>query len=171
MNAILDTIYSRRSIRIFDRRKLTKSILTELLKAAMAAPSASNNKPWEFVAITDENKLAKLQSKVKYGKYNAPAAVVVCANFSIARNEAAFKFWIQDCSAATENLLIAAAGMGLGAVWTGSYPNEDVMETLRELLNIPEEVYPFNIIYVGYPAEEKEPRTQFEESRVHWEKY
>ena len=122
MNAILETIFSRRSIRIFDRRKLTREMITDLLKAAMAAPSASNNKPWEFVVITDESKMAKLQSNVKYGKYNAPAAIVVCANYSIARNDAAFKFWIQDCSAATENILIAAAGMGLGAVWTGSYP-------------------------------------------------
>lgn len=171
MTNILDTIYMRRSIRVFNRRKVDKSILTELLKAAMAAPSASNSRPWEFVVVTDPQKLSELQSKIKYGKYNAPAAVVVCANLEIAQNESAFRFWVQDCSAATENLLIAAAGMGLGTVWTGAYPKEDVMDTLRDILEIPKDIFPLNLIYVGYPAEEKEPRTQYEENRVHWEKY
>jgi nitroreductase len=171
MSDILDMIYTRRSIRVFERQKVDKNILTDLLKAAMAAPSASNSRPWEFIVVTDQEKLRELQSKIKYGKYNAPAAVVVCANLSIAQNESAFRFWVQDCSAATENLLIAAAGMGLGTVWTGAYPKEDVMETLRKILGIPAEIFPLNLIYVGYPAEEKEPRTQYEENRVHWEKY
>ena len=171
MRDILDTIYRRRSIRVFDRRKVDKRILNKLLKAAMAAPSASNSRPWEFIAVTDETFLEKLQSKLKYGKYNAPAAIVVCANLSIAKNESAYRFWVQDCSAATENILIAAAGMGLGTVWIGAYPKEDVMQTLRDILEIPQEIYPLNVIYVGYPAEEKEARTQFEISRVHWEKY
>ena len=171
MNKILDTIYKRRSIRVFDRRKVDKNILTDLLKAAMAAPSASNSRPWEFIVVTDERKLSELQSRIKYGKYNAPAAVIVCANLSIAKNESAFRFWVQDCSAATENLLIAAAGMGLGTVWIGAYPKENVINNLREILDIPEEVTPFNMIYIGYPAEEVKPRTQYEESRVHWESY
>ncbi len=171
MTNILDTIYTRRSIRVFDRRKIDRNILIDLLKAAMAAPSASNSRPWEFVVVTEQGTLAELQSKIKYGKYNAPAAVVVCANLEIAQNESAFRFWVQDCSAATENLLIAAAGMGLGTVWTGAYPKEDVMDALRSILGIPKDVFPLNLIYIGYPAEEKEPRTQYEESRLHWEKY
>ena len=171
MSTILDTIYKRRSIRVFDRREVDKNILTNLLKAAMAAPSASNNRPWEFVIVTDERKLSELQTRIKYGKYNAPAAAIVCANLSSSKNESAFHFWVQDCSAATENLLIAAAGMGLGTVWIGAYPKEDVTKTLREILNIPEEITPFNIVYIGYPAEEIQSRTQYEESRVHWESY
>ena len=171
MSNILDTIYRRRSIRVFERRAVNKNILTDLLKAAMAAPSASNSRPWEFVVVTDKTKMAELQKKVKYGKYNAPTAIIVCANISIAKNESALRFWVQDCSAATENLLIAAAGMGLGTVWIGAYPKEDVMQILRESLNIPAEVYPLNIIYVGYPAEEVEPRTKYDKTRVHWEQY
>lgn len=171
MSNILDTIYTRRSIRVFDRRQVNKNILIDLLKAAMAAPSASNSRPWEFIVVTEKEILAELQSKIQYGKYNAPAAIVVCANLAIARNESAFRFWVQDCSAATENILIAAAGIGLGTVWTGAYPKEDVMETLRQILGIPQDIYPLNMIYVGYPAEEKEARTQYEETRVHWEKY
>jgi len=171
LEQILDTIFKRRSIRVFERKALEKDLLTKLLQAAMAAPSASNSRPWEFVVITDEQILAQLRARIKYGKLNAPAVVVVCANLAIAQNESAYRFWVQDCSAATENGLIAAAGLGLGACWVGAYPKEDEMKTLREILDIPEHVFPLSMIYVGYPAEEKSPRTQYDESRVHWEKY
>ena len=171
MDTILDTIFSRRSIRIYDRKKLDKNILTDLLKAAMAAPSGSNSRPWEFVVVTDEDKINFLRSKIKYGNFNAPAIIIVCANLAIAANESAHRYWVQDCSAATENLLIAAAGLGLGTCWVASYPKEDVMGLLHETLGIPEDVFPLNLIYVGYPAEEKAPRTQYEEARVHWETY
>ena len=171
MKDILETIFSRRSIRIYDRKKLDKETITNLLKAAMAAPSGSNSRPWEFVVVTDEDKINFLRSKIKYGNYNAPAIIIVCSNLAIAQNESAYKFWVQDCSAATENLLVAAAGMGLGTCWVASYPKEDVMKILRETLGIPEDVFPLNLIFVGYPAEEKAPRTQYDETRVHWENY
>ena len=171
MDNILDFIFKRRSVRIFTKQKVEKETLTQLLKAAMAAPSASNSRPWEFIAITDEKTLETLRSKLKYGKYKAPAAVVVCANLKIAQNESAQRFWVQDCSAATENLLIAAAGMDMGTVWIGSYPKEDVMGVLREILKIPDDVTPLSFIYIGYPAEEALPRTQYSEERVHWERY
>jgi nitroreductase len=171
MGNILDAIYLRRSIRVFEHRKIDRDILIDLLKAAMAAPSASNSRPWEFIVITDQKILEKLQNKLAYGKYNAPAAAVVCANLAIAKNDSAYRFWVQDCSAASENLLIAAAGMGLGTVWIGAYPKEDVMQSLRDILQIPDEIYPLNIIYIGHPAEDKEARTQFDESRVHWDRY
>ncbi len=171
MNHILETIYKRRSIRIFDRREVNQEILIELLKAAMAAPSASNSRPWEFIVVTDAAKLSELQNKMKYGKYNAPAAVVVCANLAIAKNESALRFWVQDCSAATENLLIAATGLNLGSVWIGAYPKEDIMDALRETLGIPEEITPVNLVYIGYSAEDVKPRTQYDEERVHWESY
>jgi nitroreductase len=171
MKNILDTIFSRRSIRIYDRKKLDKETITDLLKAAMAAPSASNSRPWEFVVVTDDTKIKFLRSKLKYGNYNAPAIIIICGNTAIAQNESAYKFWVQDCSAATENLLVAAAGLGLGTCWVASYPKEDVMSLLRETLDIPEDVYPLNLIFVGYPAEEKAPRTQYDETRVHWESY
>jgi len=171
MTEILDAIFKRRSIRIYERKPVEKEKLGDLLKAAMAAPSASNSRPWEFVVVTRAETLDKLRAGLKYGKINAPAAVAVLGNTAIARNESAFRFWSQDCSAATENLLIAAANMGLGTCWIGSYPKEDTMEHIRKTLNIPENVFPLCLIYVGYPAEEKEPRTQYDESRVHWENY
>lgn len=171
MEEILDLIFKRRSIRIYDRKKLDKETLTKLLQAAMAAPSGSNSRPWEFVVVTENDTLDKIRGKLKYGNYNAPAAVVVCGNIAIAQNESAIRYWVQDCSAATQNLLLAAAGLGLGACWVASYPKEDVMALLRDTLEIPEDVFPLNVIFVGYPAEEKAPRTQYEENRVHWEKY
>jgi nitroreductase len=171
MADILDSIFKRRSVRVYERKPVEKEKLVDLLKAAMAAPSASNSRPWEFVVITDEEVLKKMRSGLKYGNYNAPAAVVVLGNTSIAYNESAFRFWVQDCSAAIENLLIAAANMGLGTCWIASYPKEDVINFHRKTLGIPEEAVPLALIYVGYPAEEKKPRTQYDESRVHWEKY
>lgn len=171
MDNVLDLIYKRRSVRIFSKQKVEKDTLTKLLQAAMAAPSASNSKPWEFIAITETEPLDKLRKSLKYGKYNAPAAIVVCANLELASNESALRFWVQDCSAATENILIAAAGMDLGTVWIGSYPKNDVMDIERKTLGIPENVTPLSLIYVGYPAEEPFPRTQYDEARVHWEKY
>jgi nitroreductase len=171
MKDILDTIYSRRSIRVYESKKLDKETITQLLKAAMAAPSASNSRPWEFIIVTDEEKINFFRSKMKYGNYNAAAIIIVCGNTSIAQNDSALRFWVQDCSAATENLLLAAAGLGLGTCWVASYPKEDVMKTVRETLGIPENVYPLNLLYVGYPSEKKEPRTQYDEKRVHWEKY
>ena len=171
MDNVLDLIFKRRSVRIFTKEKVKKETLTKLMQAAMAAPSASNGQPWEFVVVTDEKTLDILRSKLKYGKCNAPAAIVVCANLGIAKRESSVRFWVQDCSAATENILIAAAGMDLGAVWIGSYPNKDVMDSLHEILAIPEKVTPLSFVYVGHPAEEVLPRTQYEEERVHWEKY
>jgi len=171
MDPRLDIIYRRRSIRIFERKEVEQELLEELLQAGMAAPSASNGQPWEFVVVTDAQKLEQLQSKLHYGKYNAPAAIAVLANLSIAKKESSFRFWIQDCSAATENILVAAAGLGLGSVWIGGYPKEDVTSLIHEILEIPENIHVLNLIYVGYPAEDKPARTQYEKERVHWQKY
>lgn len=171
MENVLDLIFKRRSVRIFSKKTVEKETLTKLLQAAMAAPSASNSRPWEFIAISDPDTLEELRKSLKYGKYNAPAAIVVCANLDLAQNESALRFWVQDCSAATENILIAAAGMDLGTVWIGSYPKEDVIQIEREILGIPDNVTPLSLVYVGYPAEEPQPRTQYDAQRVHWDKY
>lgn len=172
MDDKLDFIYKRRSIRIFEHQKeVEKGKLEEILKAAMAAPSASNGQPWEFVVVTDSEKLAALRQKLNYGNYNAPAAIAVLANLSIAKKESSFRFWVQDCSAATENILLAATALGLGSVWIGGYPKDDVTNIIREILDIPSNVNVLNLIYIGYPAEEKPAHTKYEEGRVHWEKY
>ena len=171
MPEIIDTIMSRRSIRQFTPDPVDEQTLILLLKAAMSAPTACNSQPWEFIVVTEPDRLAQIRDKFLFARYNAPAAIVVCGNLRIANNSAARDHWVMDCSAATENILIAAAGIGLGAVWIGVHPYRSRIKILGELLAIPEAVAPLSMVYVGHPAERKEPRTQYDERRVYWQCY
>lgn len=171
MAEIIDVILSRRSIRHFTPEPVDNETLILLLKAAMSAPTACNSQPWEFIVVTEPEMLDCIREKFLFARYNAPAAIVVCGNVRIANNSAAREYWVQDCSAATENILIAAAGMGLGAVWIGVYPYPSKIKPLAEALGIPESVIPLSIVMLGHPAETKEPRTQYDEHRVYWQCY
>lgn len=173
MSEILDIIFKRRSVRRFLDRPLEPEMITCLLQAAMAAPTACNSQPWEFIVVTEPDMLDKMRDKMQFARYNAPCAVVVCGSPHLANNSAARHFWVQDCSAAMENLLIAAAGLGLGAVWIGVHPLPSNENRIRPLFNIPAQVTPLGIAMVGYPAEDAvpRPRTQFDEHRVHWQVY
>ena len=142
-----------------------------LLQAAMAAPSAMNCKPWEFVVVTDPEKLAQFRQRLIFGDRNAPAAIVVCGNPGLSANPAARLFWVQDCSAATENILVAAAGLGLGTVWIGIHPVAQFVKIVRQVVGLPRGVTPLSIVYVGYAEEGKPPRTQYDESRVFRQSY
>ena len=168
---ILDIIFKRRSIRKYTEQKVARETLIDLLKAGMAAPTACNNQPWEFVVVDEVSVLDQLRAGLHHGKYNTPAAIIVCHNPKIGKNPDCDQFWVQDCSAAVENIFIAAAGMGLGTVWLGVYPKPDTIEMVRGIAGLPEHVTPLAVLYVGYPAEIKEPRTQYEEARVHWQRY
>ncbi len=138
----------------------------------MAAPSACNSQPWEFIVVTDPARLEQLRGKLLNGRYNAPAAIIVCGNVQAAHVPSeAERFWVQDCSAAMENMLLAATGLGLGSVWIGIYPMPSLIRPVREILNLPDHVTPLGMAYIGYPAEEKKPRTQYDEHRVYWEEY
>jgi len=168
---IIDTIYARRSIRNYQDKPVEQEKLETLLKAAMAAPSAMNFKPWEFVVVTESPTLDEIRSALMFGKFNSPAAIIVCGNLSFFKNPVASKYWIQDCSAATQNILLAAVGLGLGTVWCGVHPIYNYSKRISEIIQLPDHVEPLNVIYVGYPAEEKPSRTQFDPIRVHWQKY
>ena len=170
-STILECIQKRRSIRKYLPREVEKEKLEGLIRAAMSAPNACNSRPWEFVIITDQQILQQLREKLQFARYQAPAAIAVCANLKIANNSAAKHFWVQDCSAATENILLAATGLGLGTVWIGVHPLPGVTKSVSTILNLPEYVTPLNIIYVGYPAEEKRARTPAIEERIHWQVY
>lgn len=170
----MDTIksmYDRRSIRKYKRQPVEKEKLIELLKAAMAGPTACNKKPWEFIVVTDECILECLRDNLEFGKYNAPAAIAVCGNINNAMKGPAERFWVQDCSAAVSNILNAAIELHLGTVWIGAYPMKMNMAPLRRILQLPEYIVPLALIYVGYPDEKKEPRTQYENKYVSWQKY
>ncbi len=168
---IIETIYARRSIRKYEDKPVEREKLETLLKAAMAAPSAMNIKPWEFVVITETEMMDAIRSTLMFGKFNAPAAIAVCGNTSFFKHPMAGKFWVQDCCAATENILLAAVGLGLGTVWLGVHPVHIFTKRITKLLKLPDHVKPLNIIYVGYPAQEKPARTQYDPERVHWETY
>ena len=171
MPEIIDIILSRRSVRSFTDQPVDHETLVLLLKAAMSAPTACNSQPWEFVVVTEPEVLAHIRDKFLFARYNAPAAIVVCGNIKIAHNSVGRDHWVQDCSAATENILIAAAGLGLGAVWIGVHPYPSKIKPLAKVLGIPEHVTPLSMVYVGHPAEKKEPRTQYDEHRIYWQCY
>lgn len=170
-NPTLDTIFRRRSIRKYTDQPVEPEKLSLLLNAAMAAPSAMNCKPWEFVVVTDPEKLAQFRKGLIFGNRNAPAAVIVCGNPSLSINPAARLFWVQDCSNAAENILIAAASLGLGTVWVGIHPVAQFAGVVRKIIGLPKHVKPLGLIYIGYPAEEKPARTQYDASRIHMERY
>ena len=137
--------------------------LQNLLEAGMAAPSASNRKPWRFVVVSDRETLDALAVAHPYGKMlaRAGAAIAVCGDPGIS------SWWVQDCSAATENILVAAAALGLGAVWLGSHGNPEREEAIRAVLGIPDEIGVLSLLSIGHPAEQKEHRTQYDARRVH----
>jgi nitroreductase len=167
----LEVLFRRRSIRHYKPDPLPRETLEQLLRAAMAAPSACNSQPWEFIVVDEPESLRGLIKVLRFGQYNPPAAIVVCANLKIANNSAGKHFWQQDCSAAIENILIAATGLGIGSVWIGVYPIPGVLKAVRHALNIPEAVIPLGVVYVGFPDENKPSRTQYDPKRVYWQTY
>lgn len=168
---ILDLILRRRSIRVFEERPVADEAIVTLLKAASAAPTAANCLPWEFIVVNASERLASLREELIFARYPAPLAIVVCGNLKLAFKGPEQELWVQDCSAAMENLLLAATGLDLGAVWIGVYPNAGKIRSVRRLLDIPEHVVPLGLAYVGHPGERKEARTRYDEKRVYWQAY
>jgi nitroreductase len=167
----IDFILKRRSIRRFDARPVEEEKITMLLRAGMAAPSAVNSQPWEFVVVTEEPILKKLRAAMEYGKMIAPLVIVPLGSPRVAANPAGETYWVQDCIAAVENILLAAANIDLGAVWVGVYPRVRKMDIVREILGIPADVYPICLLPIGYPAETKPATSKYKAERVHWQKY
>ena len=162
----MDAIFSRRIIRKYLPKPVTCDLIKNILKAGMNAPSAGDEQPWHFVIIDKHYLLQKISEIHPYAKMlkDAPAAVLVCGDQNVLK----FKdLWIQDCSAASENMLLAAHDMGLGAVWIGIYPAENLVREVRGIMNIPQHIVPFSIIGMGYPAEEKTGRLRYDKSKVH----
>jgi len=162
----MDAIFSRRIIRKYLPKPVTCDLIENILKAGMNAPSAGDEQPWHFVIIDKHYLLQKISEIHPYAKMlkDAPAAVLVCGDQNVLK----FKdLWIQDCSAASENMLLAAHDMGLGAVWIGIYPAENLVREVRGIMNIPQHIVPFSIIGMGYPAEEKTGRLRYDKSKVH----
>lgn len=168
----ISVIHSRKSVRNFTGKAVSKADLEKILKAGMAAPTAVNKQPWAFIAVSDRKVLDKLAEGLPYAKMlgKAGAAIIVCAIPEKAINGSA-EFAVIDCSLASENILLAVEALGLGAVWTAAYPDKDRMELVRKTLNIPENIIPLNVIPVGYPTGEDKPKDKFKKENIHWEKW
>ena len=167
---LFETIAARTSIRKFDPAKpVADADIEKILKAGMCAPSAMDRRPWDFIVVRDKAKLAALGSRIPYSRCEngAQAAIVVCGNLDNGLPGRGKEYWIHDCSAATMNILLAAKGLGLGAVWTGVYPGEDRVAVVREVLSIPEGYAPLNVIPLGYPAENPTPKDKWNPAKVH----
>ena len=164
----LQAILSRRSIRKYTPQTPSAETIKALLEAAMAAPSANNAQPWHFVVITESAHLVALAAVLPYGQMlkQAPLAVAVCAE--VLRDE---RYWVQDCSAAAENILIAARSLGLGGVWLGTYPREERVAGVVQALGLPEGVLPLCVLSLGYPAEERAAPSRYDATRVHRERW
>lgn len=172
MEEKIDWILRRRSIRKFSDSPIEEEKIELLMKAAMAAPSASNRQPWHFIIITDREKLDKLAEIHPYAKMleEAPLCVVVCGDPEEATSKnSGLTYWVQDCSAAMQNLLLAVSSLDLGGVWLGVHPNEGREKEIKEFLKIPHYIRPLGLAAIGYPREEKDPNTHYRGERVHRE--
>ncbi len=166
-NIVLDNILARTSIRSYQDRPVEQEKIEKLLRAGMAAPSAVDKRPWHFVVVTDRQVLDGLaQANPNAGMAaRAPLAIVVCGDKTRALTRVP-DYWVQDASAATENILLAAHGMGLGAVWTGTYPVTDRVEKVTAVLNLPEHIVPFCTIVIGYPEKYQAPKDKWNEANI-----
>lgn len=163
-----EALLKRRSVRKFTDASVSDEYIDELLHAAMSGPSACNKTPWEFYVIKNTEKLEQVKKASRFSRFNSPLAIVVCGNLSRALPMQLAEYWIQDCSAAAENILLRATDLGLGAVWCGAHPQKRVVKKIREVLDLPEKQIPLGIIHIGYPLESPEPRDQYDEKRVHF---
>lgn len=161
-------ICSRRSVREYLDLPVQEADVLALLEAGMAAPSARNLKPWHFIVIKEREMLHRIAEIHPAAQMlnQASLAIAVCGDKEVSPH-----FWVQDCSAATENILIAASILGLGAVWLGVHPREERERLLKELLNIPDKFGLLCVISIGVPKVKPEPRTQFDPSRIHQERW
>lgn len=162
----LEAIRTRRSIRQYQDKPVSQDLVQQILAAAMSAPSACNAQPWQFVVIRDRKILKEVPRVNSHAAMaeHAPLAILVCGDLSL---EISAGFWVVDCAAAVQNLLLAAHALGLGAVWTGVWPREDRIDEFRRLLNLPQHVVPHSLIPLGYPAEQPLHEDRYRAERVH----
>ncbi|MDR1684801.1 MAG: nitroreductase family protein [Elusimicrobiota bacterium] len=166
----IEAIYKRRSIRKFTDKPMTAQQIETLLKAAMMAPTGRNMQEWEFLVIQDRQTLSKMAELLPNGPMlkEAPCAIVICADMDI---EMAAAFYAGDCGAAAQNILLAATDMGLGSVWLGVQNNAERIEKVKKFFNLPKNIEPFNIIALGYSAEEKGAAERYNAKKVRFEKW
>jgi nitroreductase len=172
VNAKLDFLFSRRSIRKYTGREIPEPMLVDLLEAGMAAPSAMAKDPWHFIVLRSRSSIDQLAAALPNGKMlvGAMAALVVCGDLDRAHDRQ-LSFLLQDVSASIENILLAANALGLGACWLGIHPREERIAAVSQLFGLPTNIIPISGISLGWPDEEKDRRTRFNPDHVHWERW
>lgn len=172
MNPAIENIMTRTSIRAYTPEAVSEQDIETMLRAAMAAPTAVNKQPWQFVVITDRALLDSIgAANPNIHSAKAPLAVLVCGDTDLALDGPAKDFWVQDASAATENLLLSAHALGLGAVWCGVYPIADRVEYFRNLLQLPQNVVPMACVVIGHPDQSPQPKDKWKPERIHYNSY
>lgn len=168
----LECIMTRTSVREFTDRQVPDSVVETLLKAGMAAPTAMNKQPWQFVVVTDQATREAIAGADQYIRAKeAPLVIVACGDMSKEDEGEGRDFWVQDVSAATENILLAAHAQGLGAVWCGVYPIKDREKAIGKILGLPKDIIPLSAICIGYPAHDHQPKDKWNPKAVHYNKY
>ena len=170
-NEAIKNIMTRTSIRKYTDQPVSKADIETLLRAGMAAPTAVNRQPWHFVVVTDKAKLKELSGGRGGMLEQCALAIVVCGNMEKTMQGKGQEFWIQDCSAATENILLAANALGLGAVWTGGYPMEERVASISKALKLPETIIPLCTIVIGHPAESPTPKDKWKPENVSYNEF
>lgn len=165
---VLEAIETRASVRAYTDQAVEPEKIEQILRAGMAAPTARNQQPWAFVVIDDKALMTQLADSLPNAKMlaSAPVAIVVCGDLSKAIEGEGATYWIQDASAATENILLAAHGLGLGAVWTGAYPVMSRVKAIRSVLGLPAQIIPLNVIPMGYPQGETAPKDKWKRENI-----
>ncbi len=163
---VITAIHTRRSIRKFTGAPVAEELVQKLLAAAMQAPSARNQQPWQFVVVDNRATLDAIPEFMPNAAMvtGAPVAIAVCGDLGLEKSPG---YWVVDCAAATQNILLAAHGLGLGAVWCGVYPREPRMDGLRRLLGLPENVVAHSLVLAGHPAAGVSPEDRYQPQRVH----
>ena len=171
-DVVLENILSRKSVRQYTAEPVSEEHIQTLLKAAMAAPSAVNYQPWRFVVVTEREQLNAMAEVLPFARMlkQAPLAIIVCGETLWFEGKENI-FWQQDCSAATQNLLLAAEALGLGAVWTGVYPDPQRSAELSAFLGLPETVQPLCAIPIGHPAGDDKPKDKWKPENIHYGKW
>jgi nitroreductase len=172
MNPVLNSLFARRSIRQYTQQEIPDALISDLLEAAMAAPSAVAKDPWHFIVLRSRATIDQLAACLPNGKMlsGATAALVVCGDINRAHDQQ-LSFLLQDLSAAIENILLAASMLGLGSCWLGIHPREERIAAVSRQFNLPEGIIPVAGISLGWPAEVKEARTRFNSALVHCEQW
>ena len=167
---VMEAIHQRRSIRKYTDRRVPDETIRELLGAAMMAPSAGNAQPWQFIVITERESLVRVKDFNPYAGMaaQAPLAILVCGDLRLEKFPG---YWVQDCAAATQNLLLAAQARGLGTVWTGIYPMEDRVVHFSRYFALPDQVIPMVLVVIGWPAQELKAEDRYNPDRVHRERW